>query len=121
MKPTIEELRRVIELDGKATPGPWDAGTIGFGVRHLERNWEPYMENLPEGFNAPGRNDGDAGMGDGYFISFTRTAAPSMARALLAIHEAIKTGDDFLGGSKKVNAISDRETVEAIKRILGRG
>ena len=117
MKPTIEELRRVIELDGKATPGPWDAGTIGFGVRHLERNWEPYMENLPEGFNAPGRNDGDAGMGDGYFISFTRTAAPSMARALLAIHEIV---DKYDGMPDAAELAKNESFVRAVKRALGR-
>lgn len=40
-----------------ATPGPWWTDGFAMGLRHLRRNWEPYGEDCPDGFDLPTERD----------------------------------------------------------------
>lgn len=75
-----QRIAEIRERLGNATPGPWFAPALADGVRHLDRNCEWYAEGLPEGFNLPGRQNGDGGTHDGLFIA----NAPADLQFLLA-------------------------------------
>jgi len=78
----LEFLEGVIREADAATPGPWWPEGMARGVRHLERNWDTYMEEMPGEMNLPGRQSGDGGMADGTFIARSRTLTPALALAI---------------------------------------
>lgn len=109
-------LERVIKLDEKATgdywiyqdQSPWDDDPI---IQAVTMNSEG---TYPESLTAICHNiEGDDRPNDMEAIAAYRTLAPSMARALLAIHEIIDAHDERL---------PDAEIqLDAIKRILKGG
>jgi len=85
-----EMARAATERAATATPGPWWAEGIARGIRHWDRNWEWYRDDLPDGFNLPGRQDGDGGRADGVFVAAAREDVPALAAALTQAADALE-------------------------------
>lgn len=66
---TEQRLSEIRARLSAATPGPWWPEALASGVRHLERNCDFYTEDLPLGYNLPGRQGFDGGRADGEFIA----------------------------------------------------
>lgn len=124
-KPTDTRARILAFLDAElakceaATEGPWDAGRLASGVRHLERNCDWYMEGLFDA-NLPGRQGGDGGQADGDFIASARTSLPLVLRALRGEVEAHGTVPPLPGIHNECAAckwISGREVCPSLRRI----
>ncbi len=79
MTPIHEIAARVLELDAKATPGPWD-----YDLNHTVAVVEPdreWGESICRIFGVASNHKHDAKV-----IAHYRTAAPALAHAVLALH-----------------------------------
>ncbi len=79
-----QELRGIIELSDKATPGPWEDDGCG----HM---WHPYPHPEPvNGYEGEHITLGRFDQKDFFFITASRNLTPKMARALLGMIEALQ-------------------------------
>lgn len=129
---TKSDLKRVIELGEKATPGPWEVdendpmyAACIFAPQSVTC-YDEDMEDAPVNAIAKPMCDCIAHVRrDMSLIAHYRTAAPEMARALLAIHDALDLNDnmdepfDQIGGHSAV--LDNSSCVKEIKRILKGG
>lgn len=85
------ECREVLELASKATPEPWEVGQSKDEVIVYcgpARTWNPQLRVYT------GRKSDDAAL-----IARTRTLTPKLARATLALIEAMEEREKSLSGS----------------------
>lgn len=79
-----QELRGIIELSDKATPGPWEDDGCG----HM---WHPYPHPEPvNGYEGEHITLGRFDQKDFFFIAASRNLTPKMARALLGTLEILE-------------------------------
>ena len=95
-----ELARAATERAALATPGPWWAEGIARGIRHWDRNWQWYRDDLPDGFNLPGRQYGDGGRADGVFVAAAREDVPALAAALTQAADALELADTQADGAQ---------------------
>lgn len=93
---TDTDLDRLDALAAAATPGPWHPTWLALGIRHLDRNWEPYHENLPDEFELPCRHHDDSGMTDAAFICEARTALPALIAEVRRLRAEKRVAEEFI-------------------------
>lgn len=136
MTPSIPDIaRRVLELDGKATPGPWRGdrwdGTAKYAVlaptdQHVTEykpetvdRWKPVLtldhKNGTYGFT--GHKDGEADANE-RFVLDTRTSAPALARFALSATEREARLRALLGHALRRIRGGEENTIGCLEALI---